>query len=76
MDRREDWGWIRSTYAGTKVPGLAGYPANFYLGRSVVFRVVSLPPHGGESASTAEENLPFLVVLALVRLRRRTSPDG
>ena len=43
-----------STYAGTKVPGLEGYPSNFYLGRSVVFRVVSLPPlwwgisfHGG-----------------------------
>ena len=71
--------WITgsvSTYAGTKVPGLAGYPTNFYLGRSVVFRVVSHPPLDGESASTAEENLPFLVVLALVRLRRRTSPDG
>ena len=35
-----------STYAGTEVPGLEGYPSNFYLGRSVVFRVVSLPPLG------------------------------
>ena len=38
----------QSTYAGTKVPGLAGYPTNFYLGRSVVFRVVSHPPLDGD----------------------------
>ena len=39
--------------------GLGRLPSNFYLGRSVVFRVVSRLPSGGELASTAEGRPPI-----------------